>query len=394
MSAETIRLSRRDLYDLVWAEPVTKVAGRYNLSDAGLRKICLKHRIPLPPRGYWAKLAAGKSVRPIALAAVKVEADIVIRVAPAPSSVAYEIDIFQRAIDAEARCKPIAVPARLSRPHPATSIVIEKLKDTPDSYGAVHCAVPEAPLVRVSPASAARAARLIEALLRAFEARGFTLKDGDPRSHYDTNLNVVVDGFAFQVSLSERMRQIPYEMTPDEKQRQRRGHFVYIPRCGYTATGELTLTLGGMYGTDIRHSWSDRASTRLEERLGEVVLSLRKAAIQRRIKREEDQRREARYQAELQRRAALRAQVEAEQARIVQLEAAAAAWKRAEVIREYANACAAAGLPEAATELRDWIAWARDQADRIDPLTPSPPSILDTPEADMRGISAWEMPED
>src|SRR5690606_36536361 len=55
-------LTRQELYELVWAEAVSRVAERFSLSGAGLRKICLRNNIPLPPRGHWAKVAAGQKV--------------------------------------------------------------------------------------------------------------------------------------------------------------------------------------------------------------------------------------------------------------------------------------------------------------------------------------------
>ncbi len=55
-------LSRRELYDLVWDRPLTKIAVDLGISDVALHKICVRHRIPLPGRGYWAKLTAGKRV--------------------------------------------------------------------------------------------------------------------------------------------------------------------------------------------------------------------------------------------------------------------------------------------------------------------------------------------
>jgi hypothetical protein len=53
---------RQKLFDEVWLTPVTKLAKSYGLSDVGLRKICVALDVPLPPRGYWAKLAAGKTI--------------------------------------------------------------------------------------------------------------------------------------------------------------------------------------------------------------------------------------------------------------------------------------------------------------------------------------------
>lgn len=54
-------LSRKDLYDLVWAEPMTVLAKQFELSDTGLAKICRASDVPLPYRGYWAKVASGKA---------------------------------------------------------------------------------------------------------------------------------------------------------------------------------------------------------------------------------------------------------------------------------------------------------------------------------------------
>src|ERR1700679_3446739 len=58
-------LTRRAMYDLVWSRPMTKVAEDLGISDVALKKICDKHRVPMPSRGYWAKKAAGKPTKQI-----------------------------------------------------------------------------------------------------------------------------------------------------------------------------------------------------------------------------------------------------------------------------------------------------------------------------------------
>jgi hypothetical protein len=55
MSTEPVRLTREELYEQVWSEPMAKLAQRYDLSDVGLAKICRKLRVPVPYRGYWRK---------------------------------------------------------------------------------------------------------------------------------------------------------------------------------------------------------------------------------------------------------------------------------------------------------------------------------------------------
>jgi len=63
------RLSRAELYRLVWASPVTAVAKQFGVSDVAVGKVCRAADIPLPPRGYWARKAAGKKVEPTPLPA-------------------------------------------------------------------------------------------------------------------------------------------------------------------------------------------------------------------------------------------------------------------------------------------------------------------------------------
>lgn len=55
-------LTRQELYDLVWKEPLSRLAQRYNMSDNGLRKICKRMNIPLPAMGHWQKIQYGKKV--------------------------------------------------------------------------------------------------------------------------------------------------------------------------------------------------------------------------------------------------------------------------------------------------------------------------------------------
>jgi hypothetical protein len=55
----SITLTRQELYDRVWTEPVDTLAKQFGISNVGLGKACRRHNIPVPPRGYWARKAAG-----------------------------------------------------------------------------------------------------------------------------------------------------------------------------------------------------------------------------------------------------------------------------------------------------------------------------------------------
>jgi len=59
---ETITLTRRELYDLAWSAPFSTLCKKYQISDVGLRKACVRLAIPLPGIGHWNKVHAGKKV--------------------------------------------------------------------------------------------------------------------------------------------------------------------------------------------------------------------------------------------------------------------------------------------------------------------------------------------
>jgi hypothetical protein len=62
---ERLTLSREDLYELAWSKPISELAKDFGISDVGLAKRCRRLRVPLPGRGYWARVDAGqKPYRP------------------------------------------------------------------------------------------------------------------------------------------------------------------------------------------------------------------------------------------------------------------------------------------------------------------------------------------
>jgi hypothetical protein len=78
-------------------------------------------------------------------------------------------------------------------------------------------------------------------------------------------------------------------------------------------------------------------------------------------------------------------QIEKEETKIKELRREAIAWHRAERIRKYV-----AAVRESEAKDADWLAWAERQTDRIDPLKPSPPSIVDDKEMVLRRLHSVE----
>lgn len=57
-------LTRGELFERLWREPLSRVAGELGLSATGLAKICDRTAIPYPTRGHWAKAKAGRPPPP------------------------------------------------------------------------------------------------------------------------------------------------------------------------------------------------------------------------------------------------------------------------------------------------------------------------------------------
>jgi hypothetical protein len=57
------KIKRSELHRMVWEEALSKLAPKLGLSDVGLRKICKRHNIPLPPQGHWARSPERRSAK-------------------------------------------------------------------------------------------------------------------------------------------------------------------------------------------------------------------------------------------------------------------------------------------------------------------------------------------
>lgn len=54
-------ITREQLYEQVWAEPMTKVAARHGVSATFLARVCERLNVPRPVIRYWTKLNVGKA---------------------------------------------------------------------------------------------------------------------------------------------------------------------------------------------------------------------------------------------------------------------------------------------------------------------------------------------
>jgi hypothetical protein len=321
-------MTRSDLYELVWKEPMVHAAKRFGISDVALRKTCVKHGIPTPPLGYWAKLAHGKRVVRPPLPALKGSHrnDIDLRVRPKPelpAAVSVALTAAQeRAAMPENR---VVVPAqRLLALHPTVAATEKAFrKARPDQEGFSQVSNAGCFNMSIAPASCERALLILDTLAKALEARGHTLRadsrcvhvivEGEPLvpKIYETKSKRAYEPTAAdlkkQASYDEDSRRYPTLYPPGEKVWQR--SWTYFP------SGRLCLEVSdpSRYSWQNEHligRWYDRKTKTLEAYLGEVIIALSPAAvlIKHRRAEEEEQARIRAEEAERRRREEARRQ--------------------------------------------------------------------------------------
>jgi len=63
----SITLTRQEFYEMLWKVPQTGLAKQFGVSDSAVSKAARKAGIPRPGPGYWQKLRHGKKVKPVPL---------------------------------------------------------------------------------------------------------------------------------------------------------------------------------------------------------------------------------------------------------------------------------------------------------------------------------------
>lgn len=263
---------------MIWEEALSKLAPKLGLSDVGLRKICKRHNIPLPPQGYWARSPERRSPKRTPLPQPDKDWDlefvIPLQVTPEGRS---ELDAkFGPQIAAESLPeKQIAVVANQEPRHPMTKAVAKSLeKARADQYGAVTCAIPTAFRVRVPCESIDRALGIIDALATGFDSRGLAIEKGS-----ESGTAVVrVGGQLLRLSLEETSSRQVHRATEAEKDAICRRGYSFAPLYDFRPSGNMTLKIENIWQAGVQSSWRDTSARRIEDRLNEVMAGLYRAA--------------------------------------------------------------------------------------------------------------------
>lgn len=368
--------SRRELYDRVWKEPMTKVAKEFGLSDRGLAKICERNGIPVPPRGYWAKKGAGKRAPRPPLLEIdgdrRVETIGVNRYRPPfqPSNADETVPTTPKPKpykemmeDVLKELKPLNVPATLRNPHSLIARWLEadrRDRELWDHVGRHGYRSPDTP-----PMEKCRL-RVLSALFKALEAHGFTAEQGT----YRRDLWVRIGQDKVLLSVEERIRQRRYKLSDKEKAERRTSQVWTQTR---EPTGELVLKIKSATPDGVPGEWHDEDDAKLETKLHVAVAAfIATVAYAGACREREAERAHQRYLDEMERRKQEELR-QAEVARKKVLRIHAKSWRMAADLRAYIAAIEDAArngdvnAPE--EETVQWLEWAKTHADELDPLT-------------------------
>lgn len=393
---EPVTFTREQLYELVWQKPVSRLAEEYAISNVGLAKICGRARVPTPPRGYWALLEAGRApARPPLPNGPSAPS---IRLMPrAAAPIAPEHDPLAARLAEEKRPENrVVVPERLHAPSElvaAAKTALHAAKE--DSIGFV--APPSGCLaIVVSRAQIPRALRVADALIKAVISRGWSARVSQKTTY------VTVDAVPISLTIEEGTETTEQPVKPDLGD----GYSFNYERRNFEKrpSGHLSISIkedASIYPYTQQRSWNESDKRPIEDCLNSVLGGLIRLAAavtadreRKAVEAQAEAARRQRVEAALAEQKKLRAAYDAEKSRLEELRRQARAWREAQDLRQYVaegrkRMSGDASTPEG--NLERWAEWALAQADRLDPFSPSPPSILDDAERIERMVDEERM---
>jgi len=356
MGQEVI-IHRDELYGLVWAEPTVQIARRFNVSDVAISKICKKMNIPKPGLGYWAKIRHGKRVRRIPLPPLKPGDPESYTIRGAEDK---ELNLPQSALDEHRifESKPvnhIEVKSTLRKAHPLVSQAMHELssrsKDQYSRQGRPFKCLD----VEVGKDSLHRALRIMDALLKALERRGYTVSI---KGEYGRDTVVTINGVDVSFGIIEGVRRIQ-----NPKKKKDVYDFSYSP-YEYILTGKLTLRVKEYHSKT--KTISDGKEQRLENCLNRFVLMLIKASEYKKAHSAWLEEQHAIWEEERKQTEQVKLDREQEERSTKLLFDGAVTWSRCKQVRDFISDLEALSKKNDDSSLEVYVNWAREKVEGIE----------------------------
>jgi hypothetical protein len=354
---ETIELSRKQLYDLVWSTPISKLTQQYAISNEGFKKICKKFEIPMPQNGFWLKLKYNKKVKIEKLNPIFGGIDkIVMTLREEGNTINVDqtpLTIRTKEIENDPNA-PLTVPETITKPDILTIQTKDywKGKIKFNSYREDNRIVYP---IRVGNDCEKRALLFMDTFTKLLRYREHTW------SKEYGSAGVLIDTVFIDIDLREASRRVP-------------------AKAPYSGTelepiGELIIKMGKYSG---EREWRD-GKTKVEEMLAKIMAKLEIYAAEEKIQKERNRIWHLNYQAELKRKEEIKQRRNEEVEKFNKLVKLSEEYNKSLLIRKYIDAKKEKAKKDNALdqETQQWINWANDKADWLDPLINKPDDILD-----------------
>lgn len=363
---------REELFNKVWERPISEVSKEYGVSNVSLRKRCIKLDVPVPERGYWAKLKAGKPVsRPTVLPVIQQPSH-----QKSKTGDQRELHIRAEALsfmqeDGRREILSLAAKLEVGGLHSKMLDSIEEMdakckewhkKDVYGFYPARNYRYAEEPFLAntMTPKCFSRAFHIIDALLKALQPYNGRLDDKN---------RLIVNGEPILFTMKEGKDDVPHEITPEERLQllkyeeerkiNRHAYKPRIPKFDHPWNRRLCMTINGKY------TFEDCDKYMLEDRIGGILIAFFEASYDERLKRLEREDRQRQEYEEYLRKEKARETYNQEVKRTKALANEAADYAIACQIRTFIAQIEQS--PNNPKNNPQWLEWAKAKADWYDP---------------------------
>jgi hypothetical protein len=288
MGWEHTDFQRDELYEQVWTEAVSKVAKRYRISDVGLRKICVSLDVPLPPRGYWAKLAAGQIVKKPPLRPTKGATTHRRSRYSVPQDELLDAR-YREGLDSDSPHRPFvpSVPLRPSLDDclPLTKRIAKRLAGKGrDPREWPLCDGAGLMWVESSTSNSLRAVLLLNLLLESLVAAGYPISTN---AKTESRAFVSILDFKFSFKVRERSRREAIPLTREQRQENEKlGFNRHSQLYEYHPTGEFDIAATEPDGRNELAKIGDSRTASVESKVVAFINRLRELVIRRRVQAE------------------------------------------------------------------------------------------------------------
>ena len=376
-------MSRGQLYELVWTKPITHAAKELGISDRGLAKKCLANNIPVPPRGYWAKLEHGKDVRKTPLPDEKSEFSEFIYFDPEARKEESQRNFHSRLTNEQLEIiASFTFPKKIHRYHSVVSDArAQATEKRLDSYGRIEFLRTKThPGLKVTPKTFDRACRFLNGLADLFKQLGWKLNSQDQMGNPIHNAVFAKDDLEITFEIIERVTQLPLKPYPNAKKRHSRFSdsiydYLYYQRREYKASGTLEFAINVFGAHKLKTRWKDSDKAPIETRLLEICMSVASAFEIERGREIERAKREKEYERQRKEHLERKEKELRETERQAVLLTMADNLEKKKRVENLILEIEKSGYES--DDLEEWLDWTRGIAIKLDPLKNLEELILD-----------------